>query len=110
MQETCREAIMELNSEDKAPVTEKDIRVIYNELSKLEDIVNKYLEKANPDENITESKKVTETIDGMEDFEKQDDYPEIDLSLYNTEAQEALIFIENHINTLSKEQIHELAE
>lgn len=110
MQETCREAIMELNSEDKAPVTEKDIRVIYNELSKLEDIVNKYLEKANPDENITESKKVTETIDGMEDFEKQDDYPEIDLSLYNTEAQEALIFIENHINTLSKEQIHELAD
>ena len=53
---------------------------------------------------------VTETIDGMQDFEKQDDYPEIDLSLYNTEAQEALIFIENHINTLSKEQIHELAD
>lgn len=110
MQETCREVIMELNSEDKAPVTEKDIRVIYNELSKLEDIVNKYLEKVNPDENITESKKVTETIDEMEDFEKQDNYPEIDLSLYNTEAQEALIFIENHINTLSKEQIHELAD
>ena len=60
MQETCREAIMELNSEDKNPVTEKDIRVIYNELSKMEDIVNKYLEKANPDEGITESKKVTE--------------------------------------------------
>lgn len=60
MQETCREAIMELNSEDKTSVTEKDIRVIYNELSKMEDIVNKYLEKANPDEDITESKKVTE--------------------------------------------------
>lgn len=60
MQETCREAIMELNSEDKTPVTEKDIRVIYNELSKMEDIVNKYLEKVNPDEGITESKKVTE--------------------------------------------------
>lgn len=110
MQETCREAIMELQAEDKSSVTEKDIRVIYNELSKMEDIVNNYLEKANPDEGVTESKKVTETIDGMQDFEKQDDYPEIDLSLYNTEAQEALIFIENHINTLSKEQIHELAD
>lgn len=60
MQETCREAIMELQAEDKSSVTEKDVRVIYNELSKLEDIVNKYLEKANPDDNIIESKKVTE--------------------------------------------------
>lgn len=56
MQETCRDAIMEIQAEkDKTPVTEKDVRVIYNSLATLQNEVEEYLEKANPDEELEES-------------------------------------------------------
>lgn len=58
MRETCREAIYELQNETDTPVTEDDVRAIYNFLDELQDKVDKYLEKANPDEDINESKKV----------------------------------------------------
>ena len=62
MQETCREAIYELQNETNTPVTEADVRVIYNSLDELQDKVNKYLEKANSDEDLKENKKLNESI------------------------------------------------
>lgn len=88
-------------------------------LQKYMDMTAKQLDNLEKDlskwKNIKKSEKIdesnlTESIPGMDIFEHQDEYPEIDLTLFNSEAQEAIIFIENNINKLTTAQLHELAD
>lgn len=68
------------------------------------------LKKDIASKQIISDNKLTESIPGMDIFEHQDEYPEINLDLYGSDAQEAIIYIENNINKLNTEQLHELAD
>lgn len=68
------------------------------------------LKKDIASKQIINDNKLTESIPGMDIFEHQDEYPEINLDLYGSDAQEAIIYIENNINKLNTEQLHELAD
>ena len=91
------EEVQETNLLDDSNVQNED-----NEESELKkDIASK---------QIIDDNKLTESIPGMDIFEHQDEYPEINLDLYSSDAQEAIIYIENNINKLNIEQLHELAD
>ena len=91
------EEVQETNLLDDSNVQNED-----NEESELKkDIASK---------QIIDDNKLTESIPGMDIFEHQDEYPEINLDLYGSDAQEAIIYIENNINKLNIEQLHELAD
>ena len=91
------EEVQETNLLDDSNVQNED-----NEESELKkDIASK---------QIIDDNKLTESIPGMDIFEHQDEYPEINLDLYGSDAQEAIIYIENNINKLNTEQLHELAD
>lgn len=91
------EEVQETNLLDDSNVQNED-----NEESELKkDIASK---------QIISDNKLTESIPGMDIFEHQDEYPEINLDLYGSDAQEALIYIENNINKLNIDQLHELAD
>lgn len=75
-----------------------------------EDSEESELKKDIASKQIIDDNKLTESIPGMDIFEHQDEYPEINLDLYGSDAQEALIYIENNINKLNIEQLHELAD
>lgn len=91
------EEVQETNLLDDSNVQNED-----NEESELKkDIASK---------QIISDNKLTESIPGMDIFEHQDEYPEINLDLYSSDAQEAIIYIENNINKLNIEQLHELAD
>ena len=91
------EEVQETNLLDDSNVQNED-----NEESELKkDIASK---------QIIDDNKLTESIPGMDIFEHQDEYPKINLDLYGSDAQEAIIYIENNINKLNIEQLHELAD
>lgn len=91
------EEVQETNLLDDSNIQNED-----NEESELKkDIASK---------QIIDDNKLTESIPGMDIFEHQDEYPEINLDLYGSDAQEAIIYIENNINKLNIEQLHELAD
>lgn len=91
------EEVQETNLLDDSNVQNED-----NEESELKkDIASK---------QIISDNKLIESIPGMDIFEHQDEYPEINLDLYSSDAQEAIIYIENNINKLNIEQLHELAD
>lgn len=75
-----------------------------------EDNEESELKKDIASKQIIDDNKLTESIPGMDIFEHQDEYPEINLDLYGSDAQEAIIYIENNINKLNIEQLHELAD
>ena len=68
------------------------------------------LKKDIASKQIINDNKLTESIPGMDIFEHQDEYSEINLDLYGSDAKEAIIYIENNINKLNTEQLHELAD
>ena len=91
------EEVQETNLLDDSNIQNED-----NEESELKkDIASKQIIRDN---------KLIESIPGMDIFEHQDEYPEINLDLYGSDAQEAIIYIENNINKLNIEQLHELAD
>lgn len=91
------EEVQETNLLDDSNIQNED-----NEESELKkDIASK---------QIISDNKLMESIPGMDIFEHQDEYPEINLDLYSSDAQEAIIYIENNINKLNIEQLHELAD
>lgn len=91
------EEVQETNLLDDSDIQNED-----NEESELKkDIASK---------QIISDNKLIESIPGMDIFEHQDEYPEINLDLYSSDAQEAIIYIENNINKLNIEQLHELAD
>ena len=75
-----------------------------------EDDEESELKKDIASKQIISDNKLMESIPGMDIFEHQDEYPEINLDLYSSDAQEAIIYIENNINKLNIEQLHELAD
>lgn len=91
------EEVQETNLLDDSNVQNED----NEELELKKDIASK---------QIIDDNKLTESIPGMDIFEHQDEYPEINLDLYGSDAQEAIIYIENNINKLNIEQLHELAD
>lgn len=107
--ERTADYIREASESAKRDFLQKDIESLKRNISNswrfswIEEMFNK---------NKTESKnpRLNESISGMDIFEDQDADPEINLDLYGSDAQEALIFIENNINKLNANQLHELAD
>lgn len=107
--ERTADYIREASESSKRDFLQKDIESLKRNISNSWQF--KWIEEMfNKNKNESKNPRLNESISGMDIFEDQDADPEINLDLYGSDAQEALIFIENNINKLNADQLHELAD